>query len=244
MTKEKRLLSDSIEILRLDIKNLVFMIIEQYKKVIHSIKTRDSQLALEVIKNDGDINKFAEQIDLDTINIIAQYNPVDLDLRRVMTISRLAYELERIADYAKNIAEYVITAKEMNVEKASDYISSFDDMFAIIFKMLEKNLEAFLEEDRNKARDAMLMDTEIDRIYRENFKKLLNQFKLTNDDFEQHMISHALVLNKQIERSGDHLTNISEQILYLVKGKKINYEPPHHLLQKNENTDKQKNGQF
>jgi len=244
MTKEKRLLSDSIEILRLDIKNLVFMIIEQYKKVIHSIKTRDSQLALEVIKNDGDINKFAEQIDLDTINIIAQYNPVDLDLRRVMTISRLAYELERIADYAKNIAEYVITAKEMNVEKASEYISSFDDMFAIIFKMLEKNLEAFLEEDRNKARDAMLMDTEIDRIYRENFKKLLNQFKLTNDEFEQHMISHALVLNKQIERSGDHLTNISEQILYLVKGKKINYEPPHHLLQKNENTDKQKNGQF
>jgi|GEM_PF-494851 len=244
MTKEKRLLSDSIEILRLDIKNLVFMIIEQYKKVIHSIKTRDSQLALEVIKNDGDINKFAEQIDLDTINIIAQYNPVDLDLRRVMTISRLAYELERIADYAKNIAEYVITAKEMNVEKASEYISSFDDMFAIIFKMLEKNLEAFLEEDRNKARDAMLMDTEIDCIYRENFKKLLNQFKLTNDDFEQHMISHALVLNKQIERSGDHLTNISEQILYLVKGKKINYEPPHHLLQKNENTDKQKNGQF
>lgn len=244
MTKEKRLLSDSVEILRLDIKNLVFMIIEQYKKVIHSIKTRDSQLALEVIKNDGDINKFAEQIDLDTINIIAQYNPVDLDLRRVMTISRLAYELERIADYAKNIAEYVITAKEMNVEKASEYISSFDDMFAIIFKMLEKNLEAFLEEDRNKARDAMLMDTEIDRIYRENFKKLLNQFKLTNDEFEQHMISHALVLNKQIERSGDHLTNISEQILYLVKGKKINYEPPHHLLQKNENTDKQKNGQF
>jgi len=244
MTKEKRLLSDSIEILRLDIKNLVFMIIEQYKKVIHSIKTRDSQLALEVIKNDGDINKFAEQIDLDTINIIAQYNPVDLDLRRVMTISRLAYELERIADYAKNIAEYVITAKEMNVEKASEYISSFDDMFAIIFKMLEKNLEAFLEEDRNKARDAMLMDTEIDCIYRENFKKLLNQFKLTNDEFEQHMISHALVLNKQIERSGDHLTNISEQILYLVKGKKINYEPPHHLLQKNENTDKQKNGQF
>lgn len=244
MTKEKRLLSDSVEILRLDIKNLVFMIIEQYKKVIHSIKTRDSQLALEVIKNDGDINKFAEQIDLDTINIIAQYNPVDLDLRRVMTISRLAYELERIADYAKNIAEYVITAKEMNVEKASEYISSFDDMFAIIFKMLEKNLEAFLEEDRNKARDAMLMDTEIDRIYRENFKKLLNQFKLTNYEFEQHMISHALVLNKQIERSGDHLTNISEQILYLVKGKKINYEPPHHLLQKNENTDKQKNGQF
>lgn len=237
MTKEKRLLGDSIEVLRLDIKNLVFMIIDQYKKVIHSIKTRDSHLALEVIKNDGDINKFAEQIDLDSINIIAQYNPIDLDLRRVMTISRLAYELERIADYAKNIAEYVITAKEMNVEKASDYISSFDDMFAIIFKMLEKNLEAFLEEDRNKARDAMLMDIEIDKIYRENFKKLLNQFKLTNDEFEQHMISHALVLNKQIERSGDHLTNISEQILYLVKGKKINYES-NHLMHNSDKTGK------
>lgn len=224
MTNHKNILDDSIEMLRLDIKNLVGMIIEQYKKVIDSITTINSDLALQVIKNDGEINTMAEDIDLETIIVIARYQPVASDLRRVMTINKLAYELERIADYAKNIAEYVITGKKMNVDKASEIIASFDKMFKIIFKMLETNLEAFLKEDKNLAREALLMDNELDEIYKENFNGLLDRFKNTNDEHILHMISRALVLNKQIERSGDHLTNISEQILYLIKGKKFNAE--------------------
>ncbi len=216
----KGLLVDSIEILRLDIKNLVSLIIEQYKKVIYSIKTSNSDLAMEVIKNDGEINKMAEDIDFESIKIIESYQPIALDLRRLMTINKLAYELERIADYAKNIAEYVIIGKKMNVLKAGEFISNFDNMFNIIFNMLELNLEAFLKEDKKLTREAMLMDNEIDKLYRMNFNELLSKFKNTNDEMEQHMISHALILNKQIERSGDHLTNISEQILYLIKGKK------------------------
>lgn len=224
MTNQKSILDDSITILRLDIKNLVNMIIEQYKKVIQSIKTFDSDLALEVIKNDGDINTMAEDIDLETIIVIARYQPVASDLRRVMTINKLAYELERIADYAKNIAEYVITGSKLNVEKTGEFIATFDEMFEIIFKMLEKNLQAFLDEDKLLAREALLMDNGIDELYKENFNHLLNKFKNTNDEYEQHMVSRALILNKQIERSGDHLTNISEQILYLIKGKRFNVE--------------------
>jgi len=224
MTNHKSILDDSIEILRLDIKNLVNMITEQYKKVIQSIKTLNIDLALEVIKNDGDINTMAEDIDLETIIVIARYQPVASDLRRVMTINKLAYELERIADYAKNIAEYVITGKKMNVGNANEIISNFDKMFDIIFNMLETNLQAFLTEDKNLAREALLMDNDIDILYQENFNDLLTRFKHTNDEFEQHMVSRALILNKQIERSGDHLTNISEQILYLIKGKRFNVE--------------------
>lgn len=224
MTNQKSILDDSITILRLDIKNLVNMIIEQYKKVIQSIKTIDSDLALEVIKNDGDINTMAEDIDLETIIVIARHQPVASDLRRVMTINKLAYELERIADYAKNIAEYVITGSKLNVEKTGEFIATFDEMFEIIFKMLEKNLQAFLDEDKLLAREALLMDNGIDELYKENFNHLLNKFKNTNDEYEQHMVSRALILNKQIERSGDHLTNISEQILYLIKGKRFNVE--------------------
>ncbi len=224
MTNHKSILDDSIEILRLDIKNLVGMIIDQYKKVIHSINTNNSDLALEVIKNDGDINTMSEDIDLETIIVIARYQPVASDLRRVMTINKLAYELERIADYAKNIAEYVITGKKMNVEKSGEIISNFGKMFNIIFRMLETNLQSFLMEDKLLAREALLMDNEIDQLYKENFNELLSRFKQTNDELEHHMISRALVLNKQIERAGDHLTNISEQILYLIKGKRFNVE--------------------
>ncbi len=224
MTTQKSILDDSITILRLDIKNLVNMIIDQYKKVIKALENVDSDLALEVIKNGGDINTMAEDIDLETIIVIARYQPVASDLRRVMTINKLAYELERIADYAKNIAEYIITGSKLNFEKTGELIITFDKMFEIILKMLEKNLQAFLDEDKLMAREALLMDNEIDDLYKENFNLLLNKFKNTNDEYGQHMVSRALILNKQIERSGDHLTNISEQILYLIKGKRFNVE--------------------
>ncbi|HEY8364173.1 MAG TPA: phosphate signaling complex protein PhoU [Haloplasmataceae bacterium] len=219
MPEEKKVLYDNIEVLRLEIKNLVGMVIEQYKKIIESIKINSTELALEVIKNDGEINSLTEDIDYDTIKVIADYHLKPQDLRRVITINKLAYELERIADYAKNLAEYVITGKKMNVDKASEFIH-FDKMFDCILKMLETNLQAFLEENKSLAREALLMDNEIDKMYKDNFNELLNRFKNTYDELEQHMISRALILNKQIERSGDHLTNISEQILYLIKGKK------------------------
>lgn len=219
MSYEKDMLNNCIEILRLDIKNLVYMIIEQYKNVIYSLKTMDSNLALEVIKNDGEINRKAEEIDYETIQVIESLQPKTSYLRRLITINKLAYELERIADYAKNIAEYVITGKKMNVGKTNEFISEFDKMFDLILSMLEANLQAFLNEDKNLAREALLMDNEIDEIYKDNFNDLLIRFKNNTDEYEQNMISRALVLNKQIERSGDHLTNISEQILYLIKGK-------------------------
>jgi|SRR5690554_2835358 len=220
MSYDKSMLYDCIEVLRLDVKNLIYMIIEQYKQVIHSLKIMNSNLALEVINNDGEINSVSEEMDYETIMVIENYQPKGLDLRRLITINKLSYELERIADYAKNIAEYVITGKKMNVGKTNEFISDFDNMFDLILKMLETNLQAFLDEDKNLARKALLMDNKIDMLYKENFNDLLIRFKNNSDEYEQIMISRALVLNKQIERSGDHLTNISEQILYLIKGKK------------------------
>jgi phosphate transport system protein len=224
MTNQKSILDNSITVLKLDIRNLTDMIIKQYHTVIEAIKRFDATLALKVIKEDEVINSISEDIDLETIIVIARYQPVASDLRRVMTINKLAYELERVADYAKNLAEYVITGNKLNVSQSTEYISSFEAMFNVIFKMLETNLEAFEQEDRSLAREALLMDQEIDDIYQKNFTELLMRFKDTNDTSIQHMISKALILNKQIERAGDHLTNISEQILYLIKGKRFNVE--------------------
>jgi phosphate transport system protein len=224
MTNQKSILDNSITVLKLDIRNLTDMIMKQYHQVIKAITHFDAKLALDVIKQDEAINTLSEDIDLETIIVIARYQPVASDLRRVMTINKLAYELERIADYAKNLAEYVITGNKLNVSNSIEYISSFEAMFNVIFKMLETNLEAFEQEDRLLAREALLMDQEIDEIYQKNFTELLTRFKDTNDTSIQHMISKALILNKQIERAGDHLTNISEQILYLIKGKRFNVE--------------------
>jgi phosphate transport system protein len=224
MTNQKSLIDDSVTILRLDIKNLVNLISDQYRRVIESIKERDLEKALDVFKRDEEVNTCAEDLDLETIMVIAKYQPVASDLRRIMTINKLAYELERIGDYAKNIAEYVITGIRMNVKQTSEIIGTFEQMFTIILQMLETNLEAFLDENKNLARNALIMDEEINELYKNNFNVLLTKFKQTNDESVQHMISRALILNKQLERAGDHLTNISEQILYLIKGKRYNFE--------------------
>lgn len=220
MTNRKSILDDSITVLKLDIKKLTEMIVQQYQKVITAIKEKDNKLALEVIEGDNEINGLAEDIDLETMIVIARYQPVASDLRRIMTINKLANELERVADYAKNLAGYVITGNEKKVIESPNIIAKFETMFNTLFKMLETNLDAFEKEDKGLAREALLMDNTIDEVYRENFHHLLNQFKQTNDENVQHMISMAMILNKQIERAGDHLTNISEQILYLIKGKR------------------------
>ena len=134
MKNRKNLLDDSILVLKLDIKKLTEMIINQYKNVIQAIKDRDSKLALKVIEEDKEINSLAEDIDLESMVIIARYQPVASDLRRVMTINKLAYELERIADYAKNIAGYVITGNEKKVYESPDIIASLEKMFNTIFR--------------------------------------------------------------------------------------------------------------
>lgn len=220
MTNRKSLLDDSLTVLRLDIKKLTEMVENQYNRVIEAIKQNDSALALEVINYDKEINDLAEDIDLEALIVIARYQPVASDLRRVMTISKLAYELERIADYAKNIAGYVITGNEKQVIESPNIITNFEVMFHTIFEMLETNLAAFEREDKELARKALLLDQKIDDAYQQNFEELMIRFKKASDDDVQHMISMALILNKQIERAGDHLTNISEQILYLIKGKR------------------------
>lgn len=205
--------------LKLDIKNLTELIIKQYEDVITAIRKLDPMLALDVIKADHEINSLAEEIDLETMMTIANYQPNLPNLRYLMTINKLAYELERVADYAKNLAEYVITGSKLNVSNSSELISSFDQMFGIIFSMLRTNLQALDTENRALARRALIMDNEIDSLYQKNFNQFLKRFKETNDESLQHMISKAMILNKQIERAGDHLTNISEQIIYLIKGK-------------------------
>lgn len=220
MTNRKNILDDSITVLKLDIKKLIEMVENQYNLVIDAIKKNDSSLALEVIQYDQEINDLAEDIDLETLVVIARYQPVASDLRRVMTINKLAYELERIADYAKNIAGYVITGNEKQVIESPNIITNFETMFHTIFEMLETNLAAFEKEDKELARKALLLDQQIDDAYKQNFDELLGRFKQASNDDVQHMISMALILNKQIERAGDHLTNISEQILYLIKGKR------------------------
>lgn len=220
MKNRKNFLDGSITVLKLDIKKLTEMVIQQYKNVIEAIKKRDSKLALAVIEEDSEINGLAEDIDLESMIIIARYQPVATDLRRVMTLNKLAYELERIADYAKNIAGYVITGNEKGVVESPEIIANLEKMFEAIFYMLEVNLEALHKEDKLLAREALMHDNIIDEAYEHNFHDLLNRFKEATDENVQHMISMAFILNKQIERAGDHLTNISEHILYLIKGKR------------------------
>ncbi|HEY8435925.1 MAG TPA: phosphate signaling complex protein PhoU [Haloplasmataceae bacterium] len=220
MTNRKKILENSITVLKLDIKKLIKMVEDQYNQVIEAIVQNDIKKALAIIENDQEINDLAEDIDLETLIVIARYQPVASDLRRVMTINKLAYELERIADYAKNIARYVITGHEKKVIESPNIITNFQQMFQIIFEMLETNLAAFENEDKELARKALLMDQKIDEAYKKNFEGLLQRFKEESREDVQHMISMALILNKQIERAGDHLTNISEHILYLIKGKR------------------------
>ena len=86
MTNRKKILENSITVLKLDIKKLIKMVEDQYNQVIEAIVQNDIKKALAIIENDQEINDLAEDIDLETLIVIARYHPVASDLRRVMTI--------------------------------------------------------------------------------------------------------------------------------------------------------------
>lgn len=217
-------LDKDLEILRKDMKNITELIKKQYITVLESVVEQDTKKALSVIKADEKIDDLTEEVDLEAIFLIAKHQPVATDLRRIITISKLCVEFERIADYAKNVAEYVILGNKLNIPDFGTVLDNMKEMFEVIYKMIDMNIDSFISESKEVARAAADLDEEIDELYYKNFYSLMKKFRDEQRKEYLEIISKALILNKQIERAGDHLTNISEEILYLIKGKRYHLD--------------------
>jgi len=203
------------------VKELSDATINQYERTLETLQTLDTARALRIIKSDAEIDKMDDDlVEFATIQIVRQ-QPVASDLRKILMIIRLAREYERIADYTENIAEYIILIKENeSLDHYKKNVDKFSKMIETIIQMLNLVIEGLLEENRSKIKEAADLDDFVDSLYEEVMESLIHHIRIV--DGKVFGTAHAILINKHLERAGDHITNIAEEMLYALKGKRYN----------------------
>ncbi len=201
------------------IEDLSSHVIDIYQKSVGALKTLDADTALKIIKQDQKIDDLQEEIVEEATLMIIRQQPVASDLRKVLMIMRLSYEYERIADYTKNIAEYIILIKEKDsIEHYEKNVDKLVAMMEIVIKMLEFVFDGLKNEDKVKVKEAAAMDEKIDELYQEVLTSFITHIQVV--DGKVFGTAYAILINKYIERAGDHITNIAEEVLFALKGQR------------------------
>ncbi len=184
------------------------------RNAAQSLAERDVELAESVRNGDKLIDALELQINEEAARTIALRAPVSKDLRSVLTVLRLAASLERIGDYAKNIAKRTSVVAEMGVVNGSD--GALRRMAREVEQMLKQTLDAYVRSDVDLAEDVRQRDQEVDEMYNALFREYLTF--MMEDPRNITACMHLHFMAKNIERMGDLTTNMAEQVIYLVTG--------------------------
>ncbi len=189
---------------------------EQLANAIQALSRRDVILADQVIRNDDKLDELERRIEEKAILTIAKRQPMALDLREIMVAIRVASDIERIGDLAKNTAKRTHAISEALPRKLSTGLTR---MGAMAQAQLKQVLDAYAERDDVKGLAVWRADEDLDALYNSIFRELLTY--MMEDPRNIGLCTHLLFGAKNLERIGDHTTNIAENIHYLVHGQTI-----------------------
>lgn len=204
-----------------DLKQVQQLLLELSNTAIQTLNNsmdhllaNDIEGALTVINNDVHINRMEEEVNDRVILLIAKQQPVARDLRRLMVLVKIAADMERIGDYAVNIAKETIRiGKDEHIAP----IHLLDEMRIKTIAMLKQILDAFINEDMEEAKSIAKQDDEVDEMYGHAIKTLLAVG--IEQPTQMGQITQLSFVCRYLERSADHATNMAERLLYLLKGK-------------------------
>lgn len=191
------------------------------KNSIHSLVERDNALAHKVIDNDRLVNTLDVEIDEESIRLIALRQPKATDLRFITMAMKITTDLERMGDFAVNIAE---RALELNEEPVLKPYIDIPKMREIAQGMIRDALDAFVRKDKNLAMEVIMRDDQVDDLKREVLQELA--FFMTQDPSTVSRAMKVSFVAQYLERVADHATNIAEMVIYLVEGKIIRHMAP------------------
>jgi phosphate transport system protein len=186
---------------------------EQLTMAFNAFVQMDVTTARKVIKGDAEVDNVEVEMEEECLKLLALYQPVANDLRLIVAVLKINNDLERIGDHAKNMAEIVLQMAE------NGPISVPENMIAIFEKtklMLRKVLLAFVELDIKIAEAVLAMDDEVDALCKSQLPLQIEMIQHEPDYAGQHLM--LLSVCRQLERIGDHASNIAEDIIYLLTG--------------------------
>jgi phosphate transport system protein len=188
---------------------------------IDALQRRDSALADRMIESDRRIDELERTIEGEAVKILALRQPVGVDLRLTVTALRISNEIERIGDLAKNIAK---RAQVLNRENPVRLTQGLVRMGRDCLAQIKAVLDAYAARDIDAALDVWRRDEELDELYNSIFRELLTY--MMEDPRTISLATHLLFIAKNLERAGDHATNIAEQVIYLVRGSYVGEDRP------------------
>ena len=193
----------------------------QFSNSITALIKGDDELVDKIIGKDDRIDELERKIDDQVVNLITLRAPMAIDLRETVSAMRIASELERIGDLAKNTAKRAKIIKGSIDINISALIKSTAELVQI---NLKKTLDSYSKNDEKLALSVWNSDKEIDIMINKLLQGLMSNIKKEKKNIE--VFSHLLFVAKNIERVGDHSTNICEYVHFLVKGEEIQGNRP------------------
>jgi phosphate transport system protein len=195
---------------------------KQITDAMDALARRDVVLAHQVVAADTVVDDFQRQIEEKAIETIALRQPMAVDLRALVAMLRIANDLERIGDLSKNIGKRTIAMGNEHLQRT--LLRGLRHMTTLVVTQLASVLDSFVDRSPDKALEVWKSDKEIDALYVSLFRELLTY--TLEDPGSISMCIHLLFCAKNIERIGDHATNIAEAVHYMVEGYPIAGERP------------------
>ncbi|MEO0749044.1 MAG: phosphate signaling complex protein PhoU [Pseudomonadota bacterium] len=203
-----------LEALKAQIMKMGGLVEDAILKAATSLEKRDEEMAEEVTRADAAIDQLEELINTEVARVIAMRQPIAVDLRIILTALKVSSNLERIGDYAKNMAKRTTVLAGM--QQVNGSAASIRRMAKEVERMLKDALDAYIQRDVDLAHDVILRDADVDQMYNALFREFLTF--MMEDPRNITACMHLHFIAKNTERMGDHVTNIAEQVVYLVTG--------------------------
>ncbi len=207
---------DSARSLLLEMGGLVE---QQLQQACQALYSHDLELADKVRSGDAKINQFEVDIDDLCAQIIARRQPAATDLRTLISVMKASTDLERIGDEAERVAK--MAQKVANLEQPADHYGNIREMASRVHSMLAEALDAFARLSAQSALNVIESDEAVDDAYDDIVKSIGSTMRSDPDSIEQSLT--ILWVARALERCGDHAKNLSEYVVYLVKGTDVRH---------------------
>lgn len=204
-------IDNNIEQIKSDLIQMWSLVINQMEKARLALVNGDKNLAREVRMNEKRVDALELKLDMDSENVLMLKNPVAIDLRFILSVLKINYNIERIGDYANAIAK---VAERLDGPIPEDILQAthLPEMFFTAQTMIQESLKAFENSDRSNVNHLFGMDEKLDKTNNKANVIICKLIQEKPDDIM--LILNALSVMRKLERTGDHILNVAEELIY------------------------------
>jgi phosphate transport system protein len=218
MSQDRRHLAEELDELKTRLLTMGGLAEERLRAAVRGLVERDHELLVDVIGGDSRIDDLQMEIDRRCFTLIALYQPVAIDLRTVVSALKINADLERVGDFAVNIAE---VAQRYLLHPPVKPLIDLPRMGELALKMLREALDAFVTRDVNLAQSVLRQDDWLDAFKEQIFREVLTYMLGDPRTIEPGI--DLILMSRHLERVGDHATNIAEDVIFIVEARDVRH---------------------